>query len=48
MAKCWLTGSLCLLDKNYVDNRTKFYKELMKLDPLRQGHYEDCLKSAKS
>lgn len=46
MGKCWLTGSLCLNDKNYIDKRVQYYKELIKLDPLRRGQYEDYLKSA--
>ncbi|KAJ8958872.1 hypothetical protein NQ318_019639 [Aromia moschata] len=44
MAKCWLTGSLVLNDKEYVDRRVQFYKRLAKLDPLRKGQYEDYLK----
>lgn len=44
MAKCWLTGSLCFSDKNFIDNRRQFYRELTKIDPMRQGQYEDYLK----
>lgn len=46
MAKCWLTGSLVLNDRDYVDRRVQFYKQLVKLDPMRKGQYEDYLRSA--
>ncbi|KAJ8980056.1 hypothetical protein NQ317_012896 [Molorchus minor] len=46
MAKCWLTGSLVLNDKDYVDKRVEYYKQLAKLDPMRKGQYEDYLKIA--
>lgn len=46
MAKCWLTGSLVLNDRDYVDHRVQFYKQLVKLDPMRKGQYEDYLRSA--
>ncbi|KAJ8926746.1 hypothetical protein NQ314_020863 [Rhamnusium bicolor] len=46
MAKCWLTGSLVLSDKDYIDRRVQFYKQLAKLDPMRKGQYEDYLKAA--
>ncbi|XP_044266716.1 geranylgeranyl transferase type-2 subunit alpha [Tribolium madens] len=45
MAKCWLSGNIAVLDKEHVENNVHYYKELIKLDPLRRGHYEDCLKS---
>jgi geranylgeranyl transferase type-2 subunit alpha len=43
MAKCWLTGSLTLSDQCSSDKYGQYYKQLIKLDPLRKGHYEDCL-----
>ncbi|KAL1513317.1 hypothetical protein ABEB36_002739 [Hypothenemus hampei] len=46
LAKCWLTGSLVLSDKEYIDRRIQFYSELTKLDKLRKGQYEDYLKLA--
>ncbi|CAG9814069.1 unnamed protein product [Phaedon cochleariae] len=46
MAKCWLTGSLVLNDKDYVDCRVQFYRRLVELDPMRKGQYLDYLKSA--
>lgn len=46
MAKSWLTGSLCLNDKNIIDNRVQFYQELMQLDSMRKGQYQDYLKIA--
>lgn len=46
MAKCWLTGSLCLNDKNFIDDRMQLYKKLEELDPLRKGQYQDYLKIA--
>lgn len=45
LAKCWLTGSLCLNDKYYADKRVQYYKKLILLDPLRKGEYEDYLKA---
>lgn len=47
MAKCWLTSSLCLNDKNFIDDRVQLYKNLEKLDPMRKGQYQDYLKIAK-
>lgn len=46
LAKCWLTGSLVLSDSDYVDRRIEYYKELIKLDPLRKGQYQHYLKIA--
>lgn len=46
LAKCWLTGSLVLSDNEYVDRRIQYYKELIKLDPLRRGQYQHYLKMA--
>lgn len=46
MAQCWLTGSLVLSDKDYVDKRIQFYEKLIKLDPTRKGQYKQYLKSA--
>ncbi|CAH1970534.1 unnamed protein product [Acanthoscelides obtectus] len=46
MAKCWLSGSLALNDKDYVDRRVEFYKRLLELDPTRKGQYLDYLKIA--
>ncbi|KAJ8916304.1 hypothetical protein NQ315_016445 [Exocentrus adspersus] len=46
MAKCWLTGSLVLSDKDYIDRRVEYYKKLLKLDPTRKGQYLDYLKAA--
>lgn len=43
MAKCWLNGSLQLNDKDFIDNRVQLYKELKKLDPMRQGQYDNYL-----
>lgn len=46
LAKCWLTGSLVLSDSEYVDKRAVYYKELIKLDPLRKGQYQQYLDAA--
>lgn len=48
MAKCWLAGNIILLDKEHVENHLQYYKDLIRLDPLRKGHYEDCLKIIKN
>ncbi|CAH0556702.1 unnamed protein product [Brassicogethes aeneus] len=48
LAKCWLTGSLCLNDKKHVDKRVEYYQQLIKLDPQRKGQYEDYLKAAET
>lgn len=48
MAKCWLTGSLCLNDKNFADKRVMYYEKLKELDPLRKGQYDDYLKYARA
>lgn len=47
MAKCWLTGSLCLSDKNHTDDRLQCYKRLEELDPQRKGRYQDYQKEGK-
>lgn len=47
MAKCWLTGSLVLSDKEYVDRRIEFYERLIQLDPMRKGQYEYYLNLGK-
>ncbi|KRT86265.1 hypothetical protein AMK59_1605, partial [Oryctes borbonicus] len=46
MAKCWLTGSLCLSDDNFADTRVTYYEKLKELDPLRKGQYDDYLECA--
>lgn len=46
MAKCWLTGSLVLSDKDYIDKRVQFYRRLIELDPMRRGQYEYYLQIA--
>ncbi|GJQ70123.1 hypothetical protein Trydic_g22593 [Trypoxylus dichotomus] len=49
IAKCWLTGSLCLSDQHFVDKRVLYYEKLKELDPLRDGQYIDyldCVKKA--
>jgi len=48
LARCWLTESLVLSDSEYVDHRAQFYKELIKLDPLRKGQYQHYLKIAEN
>ncbi|XP_063901682.1 geranylgeranyl transferase type-2 subunit alpha-like [Zophobas morio] len=43
MAKCWLVkqGNL---EKDAICRLKRYYTELIKLDPLREGHYKDCFK----